>query len=70
MYIQMSATRVRTVKQVRSGYKDTHYIITLTAKFWKVNKVFFTVNCIVLKELKVKEVTADLRNLYLFCIRS
>lgn len=48
MYIQMSATRVRTVKQVRSGYKHTHYIITLTAKFWKVNKDFFTVNCIVL----------------------
>lgn len=34
MCSQMSATRVNTVKR----YKHTYYIITLTAKFWKVNE--------------------------------
>lgn len=38
MYIQMSATRVKTVKQIRSGHKHTYYITILTAKFWKVNE--------------------------------
>lgn len=38
MYVQMSATHVRTVKQILSAYKRTHDIIFLTATFCKGNK--------------------------------
>lgn len=38
MYSQMWATRVKTVKLIRSGYKHTYYIIFLTAQCWKVNE--------------------------------
>lgn len=49
MYVQMSATRVRTVKQILSAYKRTHDIIFLTATFCKVNKdwigLIATIHC-------------------------
>lgn len=49
MYVQMSATRVRTVKQILWAYKRTHDIIFLTATFCKVNKdwigLIATIHC-------------------------
>lgn len=38
MYIQMLATRVKAVKQIRAGCKHIYYIIVLTGKLKKVNK--------------------------------
>lgn len=52
MYIQMSATRVKTVKQIRWSYKHTDYITVLTAKFWKVNEDLLVLITMRLKKKK------------------
>lgn len=64
MCIQMSGTRVKTVKRIHSGYKHTYYIITLTAKFWKVNEDLLLL--IAMHYKKVIEVIAALRMLLLY----
>lgn len=64
MYIQMSATRMQTVKQIRSGYKRTYYII-IAAKFRKVKEDLLVLITLHFKEKNVRAVIAALRMLYL-----
>lgn len=52
MYIQMSATRMQTVKQIRLGYKRAHYIIIPAAKYRKVKEDLLVLITLHFKEKK------------------